>query len=148
MKQNLVKPGPKEPHSANWRPGQSGNPSGRPVGVRNQFTMQFVSDLRDVWAELGRATMVHCAQKNTDAFFMTCARIVPKDVAISIEQQFPGGLTPHDIAILRAIREAIPDAGTRSPADVLSFTLDAIRSASATIIEPPTDAQTDDQGEI
>ena len=38
MEQNLVKPGPKAPHSANWKPGQSGNLNGRPAGVRNAFS--------------------------------------------------------------------------------------------------------------
>ena len=90
MEQNLVKPGPKAPHSANWKPGQSGNLNGRPVGVRNQFTMAFVQDLRDVWQEVGKETMVKTAKNQPEAFFATCARILPKDVAISIEQQFPG----------------------------------------------------------
>jgi hypothetical protein len=83
--------------------------------------------------------MVRVAKLQPDSFFATCARLLPKDVALIIETQLPGGLTPDDIAILRAIRDAIPDAGTRSPADVLSFTLDAIRVASATTIEPPSD---------
>jgi hypothetical protein len=42
---------------------------------------------------------------------------------LTIETQLPGGLTPDDIAILRGIREAIPDAGDRSPAEVLTFVL-------------------------
>ena len=47
MEQNLMKPGPKAPHSANWKPGQSGNENGRPVGVRNAFSTAFLTDLRD-----------------------------------------------------------------------------------------------------
>ena len=50
------------------------------------------------------------------------------------------------MAILRAIKEAIPGADDRSPAEVLSFTLDAIRSASATTIEASSARQTDGNG--
>ena len=88
MEQNLVKPGPKALHSANWKPGQSGNENGRPVGVRNAFSTAFLTDLRDVWDEHGRATMVHCAKVSPEVFFATCARLCPANVQLSIEQQF------------------------------------------------------------
>ena len=128
----------RRPGNPNWTPGVSGNPQGRPVGVgaRNAFTTDFLRDLQDVWRECGKDTMLHTAKNQPDAFFATCARLLPKDVQLSIEQQFPGGLTPDDIAILRAIKEAIPGADDRAPAEVLSFTLDAIRAHDAKVIEP------------
>jgi hypothetical protein len=41
-----------------------------------------------------------------------------------------------DIAILRGIREAIPNAGDRSPAEVLSYVRDTLRAAEGKPIEP------------
>jgi hypothetical protein len=43
-----------------------------------------------------------------EAFFATCARLLPRDVAISIQAQAPI-LDAGDLAILRAIREASGD---------------------------------------
>ncbi len=126
MEQNLVKPGPKQLHSANWKPGQSGNENGRPVGVRNAFSTAFLTDLRDVWDEHGRATMVHCAKVSPEVFFATCARLCPANVQLSIEQSYPGGLTPDDLAILRGIKDAIPDADAKSPAEVLEYVRDTL----------------------
>jgi hypothetical protein len=83
--------------------------------------MQFVSDLRDVWSTHGRATMIHSAEKNPDAFFMTCSRILPKDVAISIEQQFTGGSyspttlrTSRQKMLLREAKSRIAARGVRA----------------------------------
>jgi hypothetical protein len=75
MEQNLVKPGPKQLHSGNWKPGQSGNENGRPVGVRNAFSTAFLTDLRDVWSEHGRSAMEFTAKTQPAVFFATCARL-------------------------------------------------------------------------
>lgn len=36
-----------------WKPGQSGNPSGRPKGSKNAFGEQFWKDLAAEWANRG-----------------------------------------------------------------------------------------------
>ena len=65
-------------------------------------------------------------------FFATAARVLPKDVAITLEQSYPGGLTPDDIAILRAIKDSIPDTDLKSPAEALSYVAEAVRAHVAT----------------
>ncbi len=139
MEQNLVKPGPKQLHSANWKPGQSGNENGRPVGVRNAFSTAFLADLRDVWSEHGRSAMEFTAKTQPAVFFATCARLCPANVQLSIEQAYPSGLGPDDLAILRAIKEAIPGADDRTPAEVLEYVRDTLRAASATTVEASSD---------
>ena len=119
-----------------WKPGESGNPNGRPVGSRNQFSNSFMADLASVWAEHGRSAMEQTARTMPSVFFAPAARVLPKDVAITLEQTYPGGLTPDDIAVLRAIKESIPDADARSPTEVLEFVAEAVRAHAAKTIEP------------
>src|SRR4029077_279910 len=105
-----------------WRPGQSGNLNGRPVGSRSAFSAGFTRDLAEVWAEKGKASMLYTAEKQPAVFFATCARLLPNDVRVSIEHSLPGNLSPADWADLRellsAIQEALPDAANRAPGDV------------------------------
>jgi hypothetical protein len=74
------------------------------------------------------------AKVNPEAFFATCARLLPRDVAISIQAQ-PPVLDASDLAILRAIKLAIPNAGDREPGEVLQFVLDAVRAHEAKVID-------------
>jgi hypothetical protein len=69
-----------------WRPGVSGNPNGRPVGSSAGFTR----DLAEVWAENGKASMLYTAEKQPATFFATCARLLPNDVRVTVEQSLPG----------------------------------------------------------
>jgi hypothetical protein len=62
------------------------------------------------------------------------ARLLPRDVAISIQAQAPV-LDAGDLAILRAIKEAIPDASKHQPSEVLQFVLDAVRAHEAKVID-------------
>ena len=99
-----------------WKPGQSGNLNGRPVGTRQAFSAGFLRDLAEVWSEEGRETMVKTARTNPAVFFATCARLIPNDVRVTVEQQLPGNLSVEDWQVMKeiiaAVRQAIPDASS------------------------------------
>lgn len=121
--------------SSNWVTGQSGNPNGRPVGTRSAFSREFVADLTATWREYGASVLQKVARSDPTRFLGIAASIVPKDVALTIEQQSPGGLDPADWAliteVLGAIKQAIPDVADRKPGEVLELTLEALRSHTA-----------------
>src|SRR6516165_1929792 len=96
-----------------WKPGQSGNLNGRPVGSRTVFSHGFLKDLAEVWSDEGREAMIKTAKTNPTVFFATCARLIGPEVKLTIEQTLPGNLSPTDWADLRellsAIQQALPD---------------------------------------
>ena len=47
------------PNLKAWKPGQSGNLNGRPVGSRTAFSAGFLKDLAEIWSEEGRGAMLH-----------------------------------------------------------------------------------------
>ena len=122
----------------NWTPGTSGNINGRKPGIvdaRHKFTAAFMLDLADAWSTHGADVLARVAKVSPEAFFSVCARLCPANVQLSIEQQFPGGLTPDDLAILRAIKEAIPGADDRTPQEVLTYVAEAVRAHGAVTVE-------------
>jgi hypothetical protein len=71
--------------------------------------------------------MLYTAEKQPAVFFATCARLLPNDVRVTVQQQLPGNLSPADWADLRqllsAIQTALPDAADRSPGEVFRYAL-------------------------
>ena len=122
-----------------WKPGESGNPNGRPVGSRNAFSAAFLEDLRDVWIAHGKQAMTHTAKTSPEAFFATCARLIPRDIAVTLTSRLPANLDATDwqmlIETLDAIKQCLPDAGQRQPGEVMRYVLEAIRMANAPTIE-------------
>jgi hypothetical protein len=117
-----------------WKPGQSGNLNGRPVGSRTAFSQAFLKDLAEVWSDEGREAMLKTAKTNPAVFFATCARLIPQDVKLTVEQSLRGNLSPADRADLRellgAIQAALPDAADRPPGEVFWHVLGALRDCS------------------
>ena len=107
---------------------------GRPIGSRQTFSAAFLRDLGQVWADHGKASMLHTARANPETFFATCARLLPRDVELTIRQNYSGGLDETDLQILRAIRDGIPGANEMEPQAVLEFVLAAVRSHGAKLI--------------
>ena len=121
-----------------WPPGVSGNPNGRPVGSRSAFSAGFTRDLAEVWAEKGKASMLYTAEKQPAVFFATCARLLPNDVRVTVEQSLPGNLSMEDWQMMKeiiaAVRQAIPDASSKPPGAVLEHVLSALKQADAKLI--------------
>ena len=121
-----------------WKPGQSGNLNGRPVGSRSAFSAGFTRDLAEVWADHGRAAMEKTAIDQPTVFFATCARLIGPEVKLTIEQQLPGNLSMEDWQamkeIIAAVRQAIPNAASAPPGAVLEHVPSALRQADAKLI--------------
>ena len=108
-------------NNGRWPSGQSGNPSGlpgRPLGSRAAFSQGFTRDLAEVWQAKGKQAMNWTADNQPAVFFATCARLLPNDVRVTVEQQLPGNLSMEDWQVMReviaAVRRAIPDASSKA----------------------------------
>ena len=127
-----------------WQPGQSGNINGRPVGARGRFTEQFMADISDAWHKHGAGIIDKMAQDEPMRFAELAARLIPKDVQLTLQTRLPGNLEPHEwqlaMECFGAIREALPNASNQEPGAVLTFVRDAIRASNATLISTQHDA--------
>jgi hypothetical protein len=135
-------------NNGRYQPGQSGNPSGlpgRPLGSRAAFSQGFTRDLAEVWQAKGKQAMNWTADNQPAVFFATCARLLPNDVRVTVEQQLPGNLSMEDLReVIAAVRQAIPDASSKPPAAVLDHVLEALRAAQAKPITAPNAAVGDE----
>lgn len=129
-----------------WLPGQSGNAAGKVVGTRNRFSEKFVSDVAAIWDQHGASVLEKMVAEEPARFADMCSRLIPRDVSLTVSQRLPGGLEAEDwaiaVSLFGAIKQALPDASTRSPSEVLNFVLEAIRSFDAKLIEPCSNVAT------
>ena len=100
------------------RPRQSGNLvwlAGSAGDLR--LAQDFTCDLAEFWAEKGKASMLHTAEKQPAVFFATCARLLPNEVRVTVERSLPGNLRAQDWSLMReiveAVKTALPDASSK-----------------------------------
>jgi hypothetical protein len=60
------------------------------------------------WEKQGVPFLDRLAADDPAKYADLCSRIIPRDVALTVEQRFPSGMDERDLMILRAIRDAIP----------------------------------------
>jgi hypothetical protein len=85
---------PKQPWGDPFKPGQPGNPAGRPKGSRNKLGEAFPEDMLADWEANGPAANRKVRVEKPDAYKVV-ASILPRDLPHQIDklQPFVGAFT-------------------------------------------------------
>lgn len=94
---------PKTSHLTPWKPGQSGNPLGRPQGARAKFSEKACADALADWTSNGAATLERVRATDPSTYLRVLFSIIPKDIAVSIENR----TGPMDGAEMQMMRRLV-----------------------------------------
>ena len=71
-----------------FKPGQSGNPAGRPKGSRQKLAESFLADLAAHWSLNGKDALEEAYKKNPVEYVRVVASLLPKNVAVDVDVKF------------------------------------------------------------
>jgi hypothetical protein len=69
-----------------FKPGQSGNPTGRPKGSRNKLAENFLADAYQQWQTHGSAALEAMAKDEPAKFCQMVANLLPKEAVLQDER--------------------------------------------------------------
>jgi hypothetical protein len=128
---------PKQLMATAWKPGQSGNPAGRPLGARARISEKLLADLATVWETHGQAVLESLVTDDPGKLAQIAYGLLPRDVFITVEQRTPGNLDPEAWATLRRVLDIIQASAPAGadPAEIFQTIEEALRAKHATMIE-------------
>jgi hypothetical protein len=68
-----------------FKPGQSGNPKGRPKGARNRLGTQFLEALEADFNQFGPQAIAVVREKKPEVYMRVVADLLPKEANINVE---------------------------------------------------------------
>lgn len=68
-----------------FKPGQSGNPAGKPKGARNKLQEAFWKDFAGAWEQHGASALLKVATEDPATFVKVAASVMPKEIEGAIE---------------------------------------------------------------
>jgi len=108
--------------STQFKPGQSGNPGGRPKGSRNKLSEEFFQDLYDVWQAFGKPALETMAMLYPVEFVRMVASLMPREPEATVapvtvmERMSDAQL---DALIAQCIEGALDPAATDQDAQII-----------------------------
>ncbi len=75
--------------TTSWKPGESGNPAGRPKGSRDTINEAFLKDLAADWAGDGIAALRKAREERPAEYCRMVANLQPKDQNVSVKNDNP-----------------------------------------------------------
>lgn len=67
-----------------FKPGQSGNPKGRPKGSKSKLAEAFLKDALDAWDKNGKEALKVMAKERPGDFAKMVAQMVPKEMEVDL----------------------------------------------------------------
>ena len=96
-----------------WKPGQSGNPAGRPKGSRALLSEKFISALLEDFTEHGRLAMEKVRLKQPGIYLRVIASLVPRELHMKNESLFDGMSNGQLDEVIESVRRVL---ASRTPA--------------------------------
>ena len=86
-----------------FKPGESGNPNGRPKGSRNKLGEDFILKMQEAFQEHGKAVIQTVIEERPHEFLKVIASLLPKEFHIT--DATVDGLSDHELGdIIDAVR--------------------------------------------
>lgn len=100
----MARRNPKDPPDhTKWKPGQSGNPGGKPVAARNKLQSDFLRDLAADFDKHGKQAIKECRENKPDAYVRAIVQLMPKELEIKRPME---DITDADLAAAIALLQS------------------------------------------
>lgn len=88
-----------------WKPGQSGNPKGRPKGARSRLSEDFLKAVQQDFEKHGVATVEKVRERRPHEYLRIVASIVPKELNVTTTrmEELSDDELSDAIAVLRSV---------------------------------------------
>ncbi len=70
--------------TTSWKPGQSGNPAGRPKGTKDAINKAFLDDVTEDWRECGKEALERARKDKPAEYVRMVAGLLPKDQNLNV----------------------------------------------------------------
>jgi hypothetical protein len=121
-----------------WKPGQSGNPLGRPQGARSKFSEAAVANLLEDWTTHGPGVLAKVRTADPSTYLRVAFSIIPKDVQIALETRGP--MDSDEMRKVRRLVEIIDACGASGidPENVFAWIEEDLRARLARPVDSET----------